>query len=888
MKTVLTFAAILLFVSAAMAQPGSTCADPVIIGSLPYTASGLTTAGFGNDYNATHACNSSYMTGNDFVFRYQPTGNMNLRITLTGTGPFAGVFLISDCPDAPGATCVAKNESTGGNPAIQSAPVTSGVTYYIVVSTYNISNMFPTTAFNIDVRQVYQYDAAAQMIFQPRTHCDMTVDEAVILQVQNAGTQTINNIQVGYSVNGQPAVIETCGITIAPGDVTYHHFTQLPDLTTAGLYEFTMFTMLAGEENTANDTITFPVWNNPFVSSYPYLEDFESGNGNWRSQWISHTSPGSSWENGVPAAPVINYAASGTQCYATHLTGNTLTPERSFIISPCFDFSGMVNPVFEMDIWYETGSADLIYVEYSIDSTYDYRFYNLLGTYQSGLNWYNVPITAGKTGWNGSSGGWVHVRQSCDGLGGNPCVIFRIVFEGSQQTVSEGIAVDNIQISENPLNDLSVISVINPLPSCGLSANTDVTVRVANLGLNTQVNPELRYSINGGQSWESENMAQTLNYQDTVTFTFTQKANLSAPGMYPVIVKTILTGDQFPQNDSLYKPVMNYPVITPPYLNDFETSNGYWMGEGLNPTWAYGTPAEATIDHAASGVNAWVTNLTGLHSEPEASTLTGPCIDLTGMLNPHLKMNIWYAYTGPGYCQVQYLDAGGTNWAALGSASDPDWYTAGYSWSGSSAGWSAVKHHLNGLPANIQLRLNMQSPLASPGFAFDDFEICDGPKASFQQMFLTKAPEICVENLSQNYDSVHWYTASGQTSTATTTVCFTGYASESVTDTLTLVAYNSCATDTFTLVLSPVDDIEKHALQQIQIFPNPFNESIAITQAQPVAYWQLNDITGRKVMEGKGEGDAFMIPAAELEKGTYMLRITGFKGHVVNRILIKE
>jgi hypothetical protein len=888
MKSFLLLAAIIFLSLHLVAQPGVNCANPVIIGTLPYSASGLTTAGFGNDYNSSQTCNSTYMSGNDFVFRYQAASSMNVRVALSGTGPFAGVFVTDNCPDVPTANCIAEAESTGGNPVIESAPLVAGTTYYIIVSTYNVSGLFPSTAFNIEIRQVYQYDASAQMVFQPRTHCDMTADEAVILQIQNAGTETINSVQVGYSVNGQPEVIETCNITIAPGTVTYHHFTQLPDLTVAGLYEFTMFTALAGEENTLNDTVRFPVWNNSFAPSFPYHEDFESGDGNWRSQWISHTSPGSSWEHGVPSATVINQAASGTQCWATNLSGNTLSPERSFLISPCFDFSGMVNPVFEMDIWYETGSTDLIYVEYSIDSTYDYRFYNLLGTYNSGLNWYNVPITAGKTGWSGNSGGWIHVRQSCDGLGGEPCVIFRVVFEGSYQTQSEGVAVDNMQISENPLNDLSVTSIISPLPSCGLSANTDVTVKVANLGLNTQPNPELRYSINNGISWESENLALTLNYQDTVTFTFTQKADLSNPGLYGVIVKTVLAGDQFPNNDSAYKQVMSYPDITPPYLNDFESNNGFWLGEGLNSTWAFGTPAEATINQAASGTQAWVTNLTGMHSVPEASTLTGPCIDLTGMLNPHLKMNIWYEYTGPGYCQVQYLDAGGINWAALGSANDPDWYTAGYSWSGSSGNWRAVKHHLSGLPLGVQLRLNMQSPLASPGFAFDDFEICDGPKASFEQVFLTKAPEICVENLSLNYDSVYWFTSSGQHSTENTVVCFTGYASEAITDTVTLVAYNSCTTDTFTLILSPVNDIEAYDLNRIQVYPNPFADQIAITAQSELAGWEISDIAGRTIMSGKTNDSTTLIPTGKLSKGSYLLRIYGKNGHVVNRPVIKK
>ena len=869
------------------AQTGSTCADPMVISSLPYINNGLTTAGFGNDYNASDACGSQYMTGNDFVFTFQPTVNMNVKVKLTGTGYLTGIFIINDCPDAVGAVCIASKEEPGGNPVISSAPLVAGTTYYIVVSTRYITGATLSTAFNIEVSEVFSKDACAIMVFQPRTHCDFTVDEEVIMLIQNAGSDTIYTLNVGYSVNGLPEVIEPFSFIMPPGTENYHHFTQIPDLANPGIYNFSMFTVLPGEENTLNDTVKFPVSNNNFVSVYPYEENFESSDGGWKSEWIAQLRPGSSWEHGTPAATVINQAASGTQCWATNLTGNTLIPEQTYIISPCFDFSGLVNPVFEMDIWYETGTVDMVYVEYSIDSTYQYRFYNLLGTVGSGLNWYNVPLTAGRTGWRGNTGGWVHVRQTCDGLGGNPCVIFRIVFDGSFQTSSEGVAVDNIKISESPVNDLSVVEFISPVSSCGLS-NEDVTVKVANMGLYDQINPEVRYSTDNGQNWQTGNINQTLAFQDTVTYTFTQQADMSVNGIHNFIVKTTLAGDQFPANDSVYSEIMNFPDISPPYSNNFESNNGYWLGGGLNSTWEYGTPSEATIDHAASGVNAWVTNLTGLHSEPEASTLTSPCFNLSGMFNPYIKLKVWYELTMPGYCQVQYKNFGGINWAALGSASDPDWYTAGYSWSGSSGTWLSMKHSLDGLPDNLQFRLNMQSPLASPGFAFDDFEICDGPVALFEQIFPTKNPSICLVSLSQNYDSLLWTTASGQSSNNNSDVCFTGYSSVSETDTVTLVAYNSCANDTFTLVLSPVDDIEEYFISQIKVYPNPFTEKITITSQVELNIWELSDIAGKVIYKGEFKDNLTEISTASLSKGSYLLKIYSKKGSVINKPVIKR
>ncbi|PKP17855.1 MAG: hypothetical protein CVU05_14730, partial [Bacteroidetes bacterium HGW-Bacteroidetes-21] len=624
MKSLSLSLLIILFGLMAYSQPGTNCANPYTINSLPFLQTGFTTAGFGNDYTSAQACGSSYMGGNDFVFQFIPASNVDITVKLTGTSAFTGVFIIEGCPDSPTAVCVAKKEEPGGNPIIATASLTMGVTYYIIVDTYNVLPQFASTVFNIEVSEVHTNDAATMMVFQPRSRCSLTNIETIIGLFRNKGTQTIasNSMQVGYIINNQSPVIETFTAELLSGGENYHHFSQVADMSAPGLYNIKVFTILPGEESASNDTISFPVYQNAFVNTFPYINDFEiSGNG-WFAQWISQTKPGTSWEQGVPAATVINSAASGTQCWATNLTGNSTAPEDSYIQSPCFNFSAVANPVLELDLWYQTGTADIAYIEYSIDDCFSWT---RVGNYNTGVNWYNVPGTYSQTGWNGSSGGWLHARHTLDALGGEPNVIFRVVFIGSPQNVSEGIAIDNFKISESPVNDLSVIELLNPVSDCGLTLDT-VTVKITNKGLDAQTGFDVAYSIDGGSNWITETVAQTLNFQDTIIYTFNVQADLAANGMYDIIVKTILPGDQFPANDSVSIQIMNFPVIsTFPYVSDYEVNNGYWMSQGLNPTWEWGVPTETTMDHAFSGNNAWMTNLSGYHSEPEASTLTGPC-----------------------------------------------------------------------------------------------------------------------------------------------------------------------------------------------------------------------------------------------------------------------
>ncbi|MCF7911158.1 MAG: carboxypeptidase regulatory-like domain-containing protein [Candidatus Cloacimonetes bacterium] len=127
---------------------GTSCADPYIIDSVPFIQTGMTTEGYGDDYNSTMACTSSYMNGDDFVFSYTPTENMSLDITLTNTATWVGLFVIQGFVDDPGAVCIASATGYAGNPFLEEVIMTMGNTYYIVISTYPAPQF---TAFDISI-----------------------------------------------------------------------------------------------------------------------------------------------------------------------------------------------------------------------------------------------------------------------------------------------------------------------------------------------------------------------------------------------------------------------------------------------------------------------------------------------------------------------------------------------------------------------------------------------------------------------------------------------------------------------------------------------------------------------------------------------------------------
>src|SRR5688500_2289149 len=83
------------------------------------------------------------------------------------------------------------------------------------------------------------------------------------------------------------------------------------------------------------------------ISTFPYTQNFESGAGGWIAGGTAST-----WVLGTPAGTVINSAASGTNAWKTTLAGTYNNNEQSSVVSPCFNFSTLVQPIITLKIWW--------------------------------------------------------------------------------------------------------------------------------------------------------------------------------------------------------------------------------------------------------------------------------------------------------------------------------------------------------------------------------------------------------------------------------------------------------------------------------------------------------------------------------------------------------
>jgi gliding motility-associated-like protein len=214
------------------------------------------------------------------------------------------------------------------------------------------------------------------------------------------------------------------------------------------------------------------------ISSFPYNQNFEAGMAGWQSGGIA-----TSWEFGTPAKAIINVAASGTKCFISGGLAMTSynSNERSYVTSPCFNFTSVTNPYISMKLYWETeNNYDGTTFQYSINNGTTWTNVGSASDPANCLNqnWFNTAnitylttLATPKEGWSGSttsagtcpsangSGGWVTAKHCMSYLAGLPSVQFRFAFgAGSICNTYDGFAFDDIFIGEAPPNQANFTS----------------------------------------------------------------------------------------------------------------------------------------------------------------------------------------------------------------------------------------------------------------------------------------------------------------------------------------------------------------------------------------------------------------------------------------------
>ncbi|MEL6251110.1 MAG: PKD domain-containing protein [Bacteroidota bacterium] len=353
--------------------------------------------------------------------------------------------------------------------------------------------------------------------------------------------------------NGQSTVLSIAGVNFE-GSTNYS--------LTAVVAAFT------GNNNATNDTIRADVTVVPAVSTFPYTEGFENGDGGWTTSGINN-----SWELGEPANTLINAAAGGTNAWVTNLDGNYNVNENSEVTSPCFDLSNApMGTVAALSIYWDAETSfDGAVIQYSTDLGTNWTN---LGNQGDPNNWFNDGTISGnpggqQIGWTGtglsSSGQWLRAIQPLDSnILGQASVLFRVAFGSDFSVTDEGFGFDDFTLGVPPTVSLGaddtvcIGTMLDAGPGASYLWSTGETTRMISVQ-----NDSARVLVQDYRVVVTDSLG--LSGTDTVTLTI----NAGLPTVDAmVIVDSLCFGEQSGQINanasSVNGPIASYMWNTTP------------------------------------------------------------------------------------------------------------------------------------------------------------------------------------------------------------------------------------------------------------------------------------------------------------------------------------
>lgn len=491
---------------------------------------------------------------------------------------------------------------------------------------------------NVEIWSPLPNDIAVTSVRGPESGCGLGLD-TVVAVISNLGFNAATGFNVVFNVNnGTQIVTESITTSIATGDSLVYTFNGLANLTSVGTYDIDVYTVWASDGAAFNDTTRRVVISEQTYTP-TYSEDFETPGSAWKVEGVN-----ASWQRGVPNNASISVAASGQNAFVTRLTGNYNPNERSYLVSPCLDFSGSTaDPILNFSLIHLTETGfDRVWMEYSFDNGQTWTKLQRHPTFNP-TNWYN---NAAGQYWEGISGGWIAVENRLNGFAGQSQVKLRVAFLSDGSTQLEGVGIDKFSIRDPQPVDLSVNRILYPTasatPLCGYGTE-NIIVEYENKGTTNINTIYFSYRVDNGQIYrDTVNNTNVLPGQ-ILTYQFTRRQNFGGIRNYIVQAWGKSPGDSFSPNDTVPTVIVSNTSVASafsiPYSQDFDAMtpggppNQGWTRDpdGAFIQWVSsngGTPSLNTgPDQDATGGNFWFMETSG-NTTPQP-LLISPCINLS-------------------------------------------------------------------------------------------------------------------------------------------------------------------------------------------------------------------------------------------------------------------
>lgn len=655
----------------------------------------------------------------------------------------------------------------------------------------------------------------------PLNGCQLGATETVSVTLTNFGSHSVSNVPVCFRFNGGAAVCEVAPGPIAPGGTYTHTFATTVNMSTPANYPFILYTNWSADYNRRNDTLSTSAQSFPIISTFPYKQTFEAGQGGW----VSGGTTTNDWVLGTPAKSIIIGAASGSKAWVNGGVGLTTYEDNcnTWVESPCFDLTSLTNPWVVAKVWWESEfSWDGAVLEFTTNSG---STWNQIGAFGAPFNWYNDNTVVGLSNFGGTGDGWsgtglgsgssayVSAKHGINNLAGQSSVRFRVHFASDASVMEDGFAFDDFVVADPP-----VVRLGNDTAVC------------ANLLLNP--------NLSGGTFlWSTGATTSTLNVTTPGTYTLAYTDTLGLIGQDTIVITLSPT------------PVVNLG-------SDRTICHGDTSCLSINPTaynnihWSTGdTTATVCVNIAGTWI---VTADDALGCTSTDTVMTTVVAIPTPSLGPDTTMCAgdticFTSNCGPGHSFI--WSTGATTSSICVNI------IAGY--------WVQCIDS-NGCVGADSI---IVSPLAMP-IAVGSADTSNCPIIQFTS--------------SSTGSSVQWNFGDGSNPTTTTNPSHDYTSAGNGSYTVTLISFNACGSDT---TLIPVDvnclvSIGSAMDNQVKLFPNPSNGLFRLeTQLQGNAPVQvtITDMHGRSVFRrdyGLSAGRfSETIDLMESSKGVYFVKL---------------
>lgn len=222
------------------------------------------------------------------------------------------------------------------------------------------------------------------------------------------------------------------------------------------------------------------------------------------------------------------------------------------------------------------------------------------------------------------------------------CFQVRFGQEGGENALSirqfEGRSFDDVRVYSAG-EDVELVRLdVSDYYCDSLDGLLPVTATIRNNSLLDANNVTVGYETSSGISH-----TETLGFLaagDSTDLTFTQPVSYSPGDVIEFTAYVNHSPDLYLLNDTIGDVTLVFqPFLSGDYYSDLESGSSFFA-DGDRITWELGDPSNVIIGEAASGSNAWVTNLGGRYNNGEESFILSPCFDLSGNTATNFAFNI--------------------------------------------------------------------------------------------------------------------------------------------------------------------------------------------------------------------------------------------------------